>query len=163
MTSRLRVEAESVFGSRFVVRQDQREVARLRLAWRDRGEIDLDGVALEVTSGGFFSTTWRLNVGGRAVAKAQKRAFSGRVVEVDHGGDSYALKIAGFFSRTWELRRGSQVLGRVRAASLWTRAQEAEFDESVDPQLRMFALWLVLVMRRRASRSSGSSSSASGA
>ena len=155
MKVQLRVEAESMFGSRFVVKQRLREVGRLRLSWRDRGEIDLDGVTLEVTFSGFFSTNWTLRAGGRTVAKAEKRALSGRVIEIDHDGEAYTLKIAGFFSRTWELRRGSRLVGSVRAASLWTRTQEAEFDEQVAPQLRMFALWLVLVMRRRASRSSG--------
>ena len=163
MNVHLRVEAESMLGGRFVVRQDRQEVARLRLKWRDRGEIVIDGVPLEVTNKGFCSTSWQLRVGGRVVGTARKRAFSGRRAEVDYFGDVFTLRIAGFFSRKWELRRGSRTLGAMRPASLWTRSLEAEFDAEVAVQLRMFALFLVLVLRRRASRSGGAGGGGGGA
>ncbi len=127
-----------------------RPVGHLGFAfWRERGGIDWDEGHLEIARdsgwGAFVMTG-----GGALVARARKRGFFSRTFDIEMtGGSNLTMCPAGLWANDMVLFSGETEVGRI-AVGAWSRKIEMRAADDISEPIALFALWLVVLLRRRA-------------
>ncbi len=133
----------------FEVFEGGRPVGRLDLARRKRGSITIDGRVYRVTRDG-WAGPFVLTRKGSIVASAVKpSAFGARFLLDISGGDAYELVKAGLFTSAFALHGAGLCVGEISSRAFWSRKTVARLHTDVPRPVGCFALWLVLMMRRR--------------
>ena len=146
---------ESLFSNDYVVLEDGEEVCHVDMAWvREAGELTLGGEKLRVGREGWHSGEFFVESGGERLATAKKPSAFTRVFQLHVGDNSYALRPASMWRREFALRDGERTIGTVAPAGWFTRNAEADLPRDWPIAVRVFVIWLVLLMWMRARDSS---------
>ncbi|MEW5826107.1 MAG: hypothetical protein AB1778_04680 [Candidatus Bipolaricaulota bacterium] len=138
------------FSRRYAVRDTSRgEIGELGFAsLRERGALRVDGAEYQVSREG-LAGDFILAGGGGSVARAAKPSAFRRALFLKVGDTEYALRPESAFGRGYLILAGDTQVGRIAPLRRWGRTLEADLPEQIASPVRMFILWLVLLMVRR--------------
>jgi len=139
------------FCRRYRVEDGGRTLATLEFgSWSERGALELDGRRLAIRREGFWNPRFFLSEGTKDLVTSLSAGAFRRGFYLAHGDDEYRLDPSSFFGRSYALTQRGRPVGEVRAVGFFSRHYQVELDGELAPELRLFALWLVLLAHRRA-------------
>ena len=154
----LEIVPKSWFSWDFRVLDGGRELTVIDRAWlRERGTFVVDGLQYEVRRTALTRSTFALEQGGVLIAEATKPSAFLRSFEMTAGREYYTLKAASPFRREFQLYRDTTLLGSIRPNSVLGRSATVSLSESVPLPLRLFTVFLVLILWKRASDAAAAS------
>lgn len=153
----LRIEPRSLFSETYGILEGRKERTAVDIRWfKEAGTFDLDRRSYRIGRDGWMSGLFRLEQGRETLATAEKPSAMRRRFVVDVMGHELELMAASPFSRRFELYDDGRLVGFIAPNSWFTRRGAADLPEELPIEVRVFLIWLVLVMWKRA-RSSNSS------
>jgi hypothetical protein len=126
-------------------------------AWRERGAITVGGIEYPVTRGALLSGVVTLSDVGGVLARAVKPSAFRRAFTLEHDGKEYVLKAASAWGRDFALLDGEREIGVVRPARALGRQARADLPEDMPLEVRLFVLWLTLMLWKRQQQAANSS------
>lgn len=157
----LRAEPSGWFTWDYTVYRGGRELTRVSLSWlREKGEFALGGQAYRVAREGWLHGDFVLESEGRVLARATKPSALFRSYEVEHEGRRFTLEARHPFTHEFVLRHGDREVGRVSPAAWYSREARVELPSRLPLAVRIFVLWLVLILWRRQQNAAASGSAA---
>ncbi len=151
----LRVVPKSFFSWSVDVYNGDEFLVSIDVSWfREAGTFSLDGYNYKLYRTSILRGTFVLEEDGEAVARAVKPSAFHRRLEVGFGGETLELKAASVFGRRFVLSKGKQALGEIRPKGLFTRKAAVTFSDDLPLTLRIYLIWLVLILWRRAAQNS---------
>jgi hypothetical protein len=127
---------------------------------REAGTLVLDDGAYKVYRKGRFSGAFILEKDGSVVASATKPSALKRALEVEYGNNRYALKPISSFGRTFVLLDEGTILGTMRPLHAFTRKALVDFPDSIPLPVRIFMVWLTIILWKRDEGAAGAGSGA---
>ena len=142
----------------FRVSEHEVEVAYIDVAWfREAADVTVEGVPYRMARAGFASGAFELRHGGETIARAEKPSAFRRTFDVRFDGRRYGLAPRSILGRTFELRRDGVTVGTIRRETWTSRKARVELPDELPLPVRVFVLWLVLLMWKRESDAAASS------
>ena len=133
----------------FDISDEGRTVATIDTSsWRERADLHVAGASYRVyrehALGDFL-----LEQHGSVVARAEKPSAWFRSFVIRHDDRHYTLQAASAFSRRFVLVDGTKDVGTIAPAHPGTRRAEVDLPGSLPIALRVFMVWLALLLWRR--------------
>jgi hypothetical protein len=125
-------------------------------AWRERGAVTVGGIKYPVTREGVVGAFTLAGAGG-VLARAMKPSALHRMFTLEHDGREYVLKATSAWGRNFALLDGEVQIGAVRPARLFGRQARADLPEDMPLEVRLFAIWLTLMLWKRQQQAANSS------
>ncbi len=152
----LRATPKNIFSWDYTVYDDDTPVSELDLAWvREAGDVLIGDIPCRLYREGLFSGAFILEAGGFPLVRAVKPSVLLRTFEIDYEGHPYTLKARSAFSRTFTLHQDDQPVGEIAPEHLFSRKMTVDLPEAMPLAVRVFVVWLVVLMWKRAASSSG--------
>ena len=154
----LRAIPRSLFSWDFSIREDDVEVAGLEVAWMsERGRLVLaDGTEYNLYRQGWLSGPFVLEGEGTILAQAEKPSAFVRHFEVEYDHRKLLLTAQSPFTRAFGVSNGNGEIGSIYPDYWLTRKATIDLPDTVVPPVKAFMFWLVVLMWRRAAKSSNS-------
>jgi hypothetical protein len=158
----LSVAPKHWFSWDFAVRDETgRPVAEVKLSsWRERGAIRIAGVEHEVTRHGAVRGAFVLERGGSVLMRAEPPRSFRSGFQIEHEGKPYALKGRSPWKRERALYAGDGLIGTVVPEGLFSSRARVDLPDSLPLVLRLFVVWLTLLLWKRESDAAAASGSA---
>ena len=158
----LRAIPKGWFSWDFTVMEGSRPVADIDISWwREKGVLTVEGKSYKVYREGLMSGAFILESGGSVLARAEKPSAFLRHFEIDHDGRRYTLRAKHAWGRAFELLDGLTRIGSLHPDGLFTRRVIVDLPEDLPMPVRVFIIWLTVILWKRASDSSTASAGAS--
>lgn len=152
----LRAIPKSIFSWDFDVFEGDRNVAFLDLAViKENGQIIVDGDEGKIYREGLMSGSYILEIDEGALAMADKPSALYRIFEIQSLGRKFTLKPTGVMSQNFVLFEGEEVVGTISKDNWFSRKCTVDVPSDLPMLVRIFFLYLVVLMWRRQSSSSG--------
>ena len=136
-----------------------RQVAEMDLSyWREQGLLTVQGVSYKVYREGLMSGAFILEAAGSVVVRAEKPDAIFRRFLVEHKGRQFILRAKSAFGREFTLCDGQSEIGSIAPEGFFTRRAVASLPEELPLPVRVFILWLVIILWKRQSDGSSASS-----
>ena len=147
------IDASHWYSWDFDVTDHERHIAHLDVsAWGEKGVLTIDGVAHRVYREGVGRGDFLLERDGIVLARATKPSAFRSAFEVRHDGRTYELAKESFWQRRFVLRSGSAEIGSVAPRRVVGREAFAALPETWPLPLKVFVVWLVVIMWKRAAQ-----------
>ena len=154
----LRAIPRSLFSWDFSVLEDDVEVAGLEVSWmRERGTLDIKGTEYNLYRQGWLSGLFVLESEGTVLAQADKPNAFTRRFEVTFGHHTLSLAAQSPFTRAFGVYDGESQVGSIYPDYWFTRKTTIDLPDDIILPVKTFLFWLVVLMWRRAAKSSSSS------
>ena len=141
----------------FRVMDGTRQVAEMDLTfWRRKGTLSVEGIAYEVFREGLVSGAYVLEAGGAVAARAEKPSAFRRTFLIEHAGRQLTLRARSASGRAFDLYDGPNEIGTIAPEGFLTRRAAVRLPEELPLPVRIFILWLVIIIWRREADSGGS-------
>jgi hypothetical protein len=152
----LRAIPKSIFSWDFDVFEDERNVAFLDLAIiKESGQILVDDDEGKIYREGLVSGAYILEIDEGALAIAEKPSAMFRIFQIQSLDRHFTLKPAGLLSQNFILLEGEQRVGTIEKDSWFSRKCTVDVPDDLPLLVQVFFLYLVVLMWRRQSSSSG--------
>lgn len=139
----------------FTVTDESRPVAEIGVAWlRERGVLKVEGTTYEVYREGLVSGDYVLEGGGSVLARARKLGALRRAFSIEHQGRIYTLEAKRALGRAFRLLEGSRETGSIVPEGILTRRARADLPEELPLAVKVFVIWLTVIMWKREEDSS---------
>lgn len=136
----------------FTVLEESQPVADIDVSWwREKGLLTIQGTDYKVYREGVMRGAFILESAGVVLAQARKPSVFSRSFVLDHAGKQYTLRSA--FWRKYLLWQGDRQIGSISPESIFTRRARADLPEDLPLPVRVFILWLVVILWKRDSDS----------
>ncbi len=146
----LTLQPKRWFSWDFAVHDADRHVADIDVSWwRERGTLVVDGSPYDVYRERLVSGDFILESRGGIVARATKQSAFKRAFDLSHDGRTYTLRARGPFRRGFLLESGSREIGSSAPAGLFARRALVRLPETLPMAVRVFAMWLTILMWKR--------------
>jgi hypothetical protein len=150
----------SFFSWNFEILENSQKIADLDMSsWREKGLVQVDGANFTISKEGFINPTFTFSQDNTELATATKETMLSHGFVVDVDGKRFYLKKKSFFSRVMLFSNDLGSIGTIKRRSLFKRGALVELPEDVDLPVRIFVIWLVLLMWKRDSDNAASSGS----
>jgi hypothetical protein len=147
-----------IFSRSYAVTERGQPVATVSFgAWGSQGVLAFEHRRLTIRREGWWRMKLKLEEKGKLVSCALSSGAFRRGFYFAFGEDEYELSSAGVFSRGYALTRGGQVLGRVDSLGVFSRRAGVDLPEELALEVRLFALWLVLLSWHRSAAAAAAS------
>jgi hypothetical protein len=134
----------------FTVRDESRPVADIALSlWREKAGLTVGGERYRMYREAPLSGAFVLEHAGRVLAQAEKPSAFRREFVIRHAGREYTLRTRSIFGRAFILLDGSRHVGSIAPNSPFTRKAAADLPHDLTLPVRMFMVWLTVIMWRR--------------
>lgn len=154
----LRVAPKSWWSQVYRITEDGVDLTEVNIRWvREAGSFRLGAESYEVGRAGWVSGDFFVERRGNRLASASKPSPWTRRFVVRLQGQEYELAPRSAFSRTFDLMRGGLSIGSIRPDAWWSRRATVHLPADLPLEVRVFVIWLVLVMWKRQSNSSSGS------
>ncbi len=138
------------FSHNFTVTNQSQPVADIDVAWwGEKGALTIGGETYRMYREGWSSGPFILEQGSTVIARAEKPSFLRREFQIRHAGREYTLVARSAFRRGYVLRAGTRDIGSVEPVGFFSRKAAADLPSDLPLPLRMFIVWLVVIMWRR--------------
>ena len=143
------------FSSKYDVSNDNVPVGTINFsAWREEGELTIGGSIYRVYREGLMSGSFVLELNGSILARAQKPSALYRTFIIELGEKKYVLEAKSAFSSKFMLIEGERQIGSAYREGVLARKSLADFPDEIEITIRMFLLWLVMILWRRSDSAS---------
>lgn len=152
--SMLELVPQGWFSWNFTVLQNGGPIAEIRMSsGREKAELAIADATYTTARERLMSGLFILEFNGAQVATAEKPSAFLCSFNVVHEGKTYILKAASSFGRKFVLidREFERELGSIRPAGIFTRKATAELPDELPLPVRIFVLWLTLILWKRQS------------
>ena len=140
----------------FTVVQGSQALADIDMsAWRERGTLTVEGKSYRVYREGVMSGDFILESPEELVARAAKPSVFRRAFLVEYGGQQYELRAKSVLRRTFVLLDGQREIGSVSRESVLTRRTAVDLPEHLPLPVRIFIVWLVVIVWKRDAAAAG--------
>jgi len=140
----------------FDVTDGQRRLARVEMSsWREKGVLQVDGINHHVYREGIGSGEFILKRDGVVLAKATKPSAFRNAFTLTYDNREYSIRKQSFLGRTFVVTEGEKELGSLVATRWWARDATAALPENWPLHIRVFVIWLALLIWRREANSGG--------
>jgi len=120
--------------------------------WREGCSFSIAGHEFNIRKPSMWKDAFELVASDTTVCEVN-RSFWSRRFELSGAGQQWVLQPVGLFSTTYQLLAGEREVGRVSLASWWSRRRSGRFAEEVPPPVQVLAIFLVLIVANRQSKS----------
>ncbi|MFQ5568745.1 MAG: hypothetical protein ACE5G0_03660 [Rhodothermales bacterium] len=152
----LRVLPKRWFSWDFTIYDGDVSVADLDLAvFKEAGTLHIGGIACTMYREGLMSGAFVLEAEGYVLVRAEKPSALIRMFEVTYDDKRYMLKARAAFFRAFELLEGEQRIGVLSPDHAFTRKMTADLPEAMPLAVRVFIIWLVLILWKRDANAAG--------
>ena len=128
-------------------------VATIDMAWiRERADVRIGDAEYKLGRYAFVGGTFELSHEGELLAKATKRALV-RSFDIEAGDRRFTLSAISLFGRAMGLYENGEPIGEMAPTGIWTRRARVDFPDDIPLDVRVFLIWLVLILWRRAASS----------
>ena len=149
--------SDSFFGYDYILYNEaSAALARVKInwGWGDSGAITVGGEMLEIQRDG-LTGPWQVRTGGKAVATIIKPSAFSRSFKISFGGVQYDLE-ARFMSSNFDCYANSRRIGSLERYGLFSRKMIVNLPENLPLTFQAIAVWVVLLMWRRAAAAAAS-------
>ena len=134
----------------FNVSEGERHLAHVDVsAWKEKGILTINGVAHRVYREGALHGDFLLERDGIVLARATKPSAFRSVLVIRHDGRTYELARASLWRRRYVVRSGNDEIGSLSATSAWRRDAAVTLPEQWPLPLKVFVIWLVIILWNR--------------
>lgn len=159
----LYAEPVGLLSRRYRVRSGDEVLTELRLAaFRDAAMFTLDGKAYTMRRERPMSGAFVLATASGPVAGARKPSALRNRFEVDHPAGSLLIESVSAWKPIYRVGDGGGQVGWIRRRAWYSRVVEADLPDDLPLAVRVFVLWLVLVLLHRSDAAAISSAGAGG-
>jgi hypothetical protein len=130
------------------------------LAWGENGEIITHDCCYKVYREPGLSASFFLEENGKRIAWAIKPNPFYKLFEINYAGTEYELKAESPFLRQFILQERGLIIGAISPNHAFTRRAIAELPANIPLPIRLFMIWLVLLLWRRNEQASAVTSDA---
>ncbi|MDA0588221.1 MAG: hypothetical protein O2820_04810 [Planctomycetota bacterium] len=128
-------------------------VAAIDMAWlRERADVRIGDAEYKLGRYALVGGNFELSHEGELVAKATKRTFV-RSFDIEAGERRFELSAISIFGRTMGLYENGELIGKMAPVGFWSRRANADFPDGLPLDVRVFLIWFVLILWRRAASS----------
>jgi hypothetical protein len=157
----LRAIPKSWFSWDFRIMDGTRQVAEMDLSWwREQGLLTVEGVPYKVYREKLMSGAFVLEKAGSMLVRAEKPDTFWRRFLIDYEGRQFTLQAKSAFGREFTLSTDRSEIGRIAPEGIFTRRAEASLPQELPLPVRVFILWLVIILWKRQSDSESTSGGA---
>ena len=137
------------------VMDESRPVADLDVSWwGEKGILTIEGSTYRVYREAPMSGDFILEQAGSVLARAEKASIFRRQFLLRHAGREYTRQPRSLFRRAYVLLAGSREVGSLAPEGLFTRKAAADLPSDLPLPVRMFIVWLTVILWRRDQASS---------
>lgn len=150
------------FSWEFVVQdRDGGNVGDLKVDFaRERGTVTTGDGERAVYRQGAFKGPWVLEEGGAVVAKANKPSALKKTLTIEYSGRTYTLKPRSVWGREMVLYEGDREVGSIAPEKMLARRSRVELPEELPSHVKLFIVWLTMMLWKRSSDAAASSGGA---
>ena len=150
----LKVIPKSWFSWDFIVTDGVSPIAEIDLSWwREKGVLTVRDSTYDVYREGLMSGAFRLESNGSILARAEKPSAFRRSFQVECGKKFYMLRAESAFGRKFVLIDGDREVGEISPDGVFTRRATADLPEGIPLPVKVFIIWLVVILWKRESDS----------
>ena len=150
---------KSWFSWNFKISEDSKKIADLDMSsWREKGELRIDGVSYVVFRKGILSPTIVLEKNNAELAKATRSSIFRHSFLLVMEGKQYTLEKRSFFGRSIILKNDLGEIGSVSPRGFLSRRAHVDLPENIELPIRIFVIWLALLLWKRDSDTSAGGS-----
>jgi hypothetical protein len=143
---------KNCFSWDFIVTDGSRSVATIDVSWwREHGTLTVGGVDHHVYREGMLSGDFVLQAAGVEVARATKPSAFRHVFVVEHAGRRHTLRRASMLGRRMLLLAGDRPIGSLSPQGWFTRRAEVDLPSDLPLAVRVFVIWLAVILWKRES------------
>jgi hypothetical protein len=145
-----------LFSWDYAISAGQETLADIDLGWwGEKATLRIDGKDYKVYRERAFGGRFLMETDGIVVASAEKPSSLRRRVIIAYANASYELKPRDMLTRTFDLYCDGALIGSLSANGLLTRKMTVDLPESLPLPLRVFAVWVTVILWRRDASSGG--------
>ena len=157
----LRIEPTRWFSWAFTVDDDGKPLGTIDISvWRERGNLTMAGRTFTIVREGFISGDFRLESDGTVVATATKPSAFRREFAVTFSGRTLRLRPRSVWGRALVLHEGEREVGGIRPRTMWSRRATGTLPDTVPVPVRLFVLWLAMLIWKRDDDDAGAAAAA---
>ena len=150
----LKVISKSWFSWDYIVTDGASPIAEIDVSWwREEGVLTVHGSTYDVYREGLISGAFLLESDGSILARAEKPSAFRRSFELECGKKIYMLRAASAFRRKFVLIDGDREVGEISPDGVFTRRATADLPEDIPLPVKVFIIWLVVILWKRESDS----------
>jgi hypothetical protein len=147
------IEPQGLFSRHYDLYQGDDHITTLQMGfWREGCEFAIAGHAFAIRRAPLWKDGFQL-VAGESVVCEVRRNFWSRKFALEAAEQSWTLKPAGFFTTAYHLVSSAGERGRISRRDWWSRRRVANFEPDVPPPVQVLAIFLVLIVASRQSKS----------
>lgn len=159
----LEVVPKGWFSQVFTVLDNGMRLADIDLArFGEKGTFAFQGIRYTMYRERLASGLFMLETDEMVLARAEKPHAMRQLFVVEYDGVQYTLKHEGALGRKFLLHVGDQVVGSMEPKSTWSRTARADFPAELSVPVKLFMVWLVLILWKRAAGAAAAAGGASG-
>lgn len=141
---------ENWFSWNFAVMEGTKRIADLDISsWREKGQLEVSGISFEIYREGLARGAFLLETNGSELAIAEKPGAFHRMFQIHHEDKQYTLRAKSAFSRKMLLFMGSREIGSMSPQGLFTRKMVVDLPEKLPLPVRVFIIWLAMLLWKR--------------
>jgi len=153
----LKLVPKSWFSWDFVITDGVSPIADIDVSWwREKGVLTVRGSTYDVYREGLVSGAFLLESSGSLLARAEKPSAFRRAFELEYGKKFYTLQAESAFRRKFVLTEGGREVGWLSPDGVFTRRATADLPEGIPLPVKVFIIWLVVILWKRESGSAAS-------
>ena len=123
-------------------------------SWREKGTLAIDDTSYDVYREGMVSGDFILEDDGIEIAAAEKPSAFKRMFHVHYANQVFTLKAASVFRRAIAVYADGYQVGMMEPRGVFTRRTDVDLPEELPLPVRVFMIWLAVVLWQRESGSS---------
>lgn len=141
---------DHLFSWDFTITDGAQTVAKIdNSSWREKGVLSVQGANYRVYRRGGMRGGFVFELEGVEFARAVKAGSFYPSFTIDHEGKRYLLRAETVFGRTLVLLDGDEKIGKLSPESVFNRRAIADFPLVLPLALRVFIVWLSVILWRR--------------
>lgn len=145
----------------FTIRQEDRIVADIDISvWREKALLVVEGKPYKVYREGLVSGAFILESDGSVLAKAWKPSAFRRSFNIEYGDEQFTFSAKSPLGRGFVLLDASGEIGSLSPGGILTRRANVDLPERLPLPVRIFMIWLALILWRRNAESSSAGGTA---
>jgi hypothetical protein len=142
------------FSKNYRVMDGALQLADLNISrWREQGELTVEGFSYQVYREKLMSGAFILEVAGTALARAEKPSAFHRRFHIEYGDRKYVFQAKSVWGREFTLFDGHNEIGSVAPEGLLTRRAAVNLPDELALPVKVFILWLAIILWKRESDS----------
>jgi hypothetical protein len=150
----LEAVSKAWFSWNYTITEDSRPVAEVDLSWwREEGFLTVEGMRYHIYREKMLSGAFILEAAGMKLARAEKPSAFQRAFIIEYAGKQYTLRAKSAFSRAFVFLDDSGEIGWIAPRGFFTRVAEVNLPEYLPLPVKVFIIWLVILLWKRESDS----------